>query len=217
MLMLIFVFLFGGAIHTGVSYVDYAVPGVLLICAGFGAGNTAVCVAQDLTTPVIDRFRSLDVRGEALINGHVIASVARNLASTALVFGVAFAIGFRAHAGVERWLLAIGVLAFFMLALSWLAAAIGTIARSVEAASGVAFFISFLAYPSSAVVPVQTMPSWIRGFAGAQPITQVIDTVRSALAGAPVGASAWHAVAWSAGIIAASLLLCAYLFRRRTR
>jgi len=217
MLMLLFVFLFGGAVHTGVSYVDYVVPGVILICVGFGAGTTAVSVAQDLAGPAVDRFRSMDVRGDRLINGHVVASVGRNLVATAVVFGVAFAIGFRAHSSLMGWLVVIGVLSLFMLALSWLAAAIGILAGSAQAASGIAFFISFLAYPSSAMVPVQTMPSWIRGFAGDQPVNQVVITVRSVLSGGSAGASAGYAVAWSAGIIVASMVVAAALFRRRTR
>ena len=111
LLMLMFVYLFGGAIHTGGRYVDYVVPGVLLVCVGFGAATTAVSVSQDLTTGIIDRFRSLDVRGEALINGHVVASVPRNLLSSALVFAVALAIGFRPHGAPGDWLAAIGILA----------------------------------------------------------------------------------------------------------
>lgn len=216
-LMLMFVYLFGGAIHTGTRYIDYVVPGVLLVCVGWGAGNTAVGVAHDLTTGIIDRFRSMDVRSEALINGHVAASVARNLLSTALVFAVAFAIGFRSDAGLAAWLGAAGILTVFILALSWLAAAIGITARSAEAATGMTFLISFLAYPSSAFVPVRTMPTWLQGFAENQPVTQVIDTIRSLLGGTPAGASAWYALAWSLGIIAGSILLAGILFRRRTR
>ena len=126
-LMLMFVYLFGGAISTGTRYVDYVVPGVLLVCIGFGSGTTAVTVANDLAGGIIDRFRSMDVRGEALINGHVVASVVRNLLSAAVVLVVAFAIGFRPHADVAAWLAAAGILALFVLALSWLAAAIGIV------------------------------------------------------------------------------------------
>lgn len=216
-LMLMFVYLFGGAIHTGTRYIDYVVPGVLLVCVGWGAGNTAVGVAHDLTTGIIDRFRSMDVRSEALINGHVAASVARNLLSTGLVFAVAFAIGFRSEAGLAAWLGAAGILTVFILALSWLAAAIGITARSAEAATGMTFLISFLAYPSSAFVPVRTMPTWLQGFAENQPVTKVIDTIRSLLGGTPAGASAWYALAWSLGIIAGSILLAGVLFQRRTR
>ncbi|WP_101833497.1 ABC transporter permease [Frankia canadensis] len=217
MLMLMFVYLFGGALRTGVAYVDYVVPGVLLICAGFGAAQTAVVVSHDLSTGVIDRFRSMDVSGATLLCGHVVASVARNLVSTAIVFGVAFAIGFRSSAGVRGWLVAVGVLALFVLALSWLSATIGILAGSPEAANGFTFFISFLAYPSSAFVPIDTMPGWLRGFAANQPVNTVIETVRAELTGGTAGSDAWHAVLWSLGIIAVSAAGAGLMFNRRTR
>jgi ABC-2 type transport system permease protein len=220
-MMLMFVYLFGGAIRGAIpgggDYVDYVVPGVLLMCVGWAAGTTAVSVAQDVTTGIIDRFRSLDVGGQSLTTGHVVASVARNLVGTTLVFGVAFAVGFRSSAGVASWLAAIGILILFIVALSWMAAAIGMVARSAEAASGMAFFISFLAYPSSAFVPIRTMPTWLRGFAENQPVTQVINAIRSLLDGTAVGSSAWRGVVWSLGILAVSVALAGYLFQRRTR
>jgi ABC-2 type transport system permease protein len=216
-MMLMFVYLFGGAIHTGTEYVDYVVPGVLLVCVAFGAGTTAVSVAHDLGSGIIDRFRSMDVRGEALINGHVVASVARNLASAALVVAVAFAIGFHSHADALQWLAAFGILALFVLAISWFAAAVGILTRSPEAAQGVTFIVSFLPYASSAFVPIHTMPPWLQGFAQNQPVTAVVDSLRSLLSGAPTGASGWHAIAWSAGIALASVALGGTLFRRRAR
>ncbi|HYN17159.1 MAG TPA: ABC transporter permease, partial [Actinomycetes bacterium] len=196
MLMLLFVYLFGGAIQTGTDYVTYVVPGVLLLCAGFGASMTAVSVSQDMTGGIIDRFRSLDVAGASVLAGHVAASVVRNLASTVLVFGVAFLIGFRPSAGPLDWLAAFGVLLLFILAISWLAAAVGLLARSPEAAGGFTFFIMFVPYPSSAFVPIDTMPTWIHGFANNQPVTPVIETMRGLLLGTPVGASPGKAVAW---------------------
>ncbi len=216
MLMVMFVYLFGGAVRIGGRYVDYVVPGVLLVCVSFGAATTAVSVAADLTGGVIDRFRSMDVRGETLLNGHVMASLARNLLSSGLVVAVAFAIGFRSSAGPVQWLAACGILSLFVLALSWVAAAIGIAVRSAEAASGVTFLISFLAYPSSAFVPIHTMPSWLQGFAANQPVTSVVDTIRGLLLGGPVAPSAWHAVLWSVAVIAASAALSGVLFGRRT-
>src|SRR3954451_17414711 len=128
MLMVMFVYLFGGALQTGTAYVDYVVPGVIVVCAGFGAGTTAVSVATDLSGPIIDRFRTLDVRGAALVQGQVLASVLRNLFSTVLVVAVALAIGFRTSVGPLRWLAAAGVLVAFVVAVSWIAAAIGILA-----------------------------------------------------------------------------------------
>jgi ABC-2 type transport system permease protein len=216
-MMLMFVYLFGGAISTGTRYVDYVVPGVLLVCIGFGAGTTAVSVAHDLAGGIIDRFRSMDVRGETLINGHVVASVARNLVSAALVVAVAFLIGFRPHADAADWLATVGILALFVLALSWLAAAIGIVARSPEAAQGIAFLVGFFPYVSSAFVPIRTMPSVLRAVANDNPATAVIDSMRALLNGGHVGADAWHAVVWSLGLIVASIVLSGVLFRRRAR
>jgi ABC-2 type transport system permease protein len=217
LLMLMFVYLFGGAISTGTHYVNFVAPGVLLVCLGFGAASTAVSVANDLSSGIIERFRSLDVRGETLIAGHVVASVIRNLASAVVVFGVAFAIGYRSPANPGQWLAAIGIIALFVVALSWLAAAIGILAHSPEAANGVSFLVSFLAYPSSALVPVRTMPHWLQGFARDQPISTVIDSVRGLLLGGPVAGHAVAAVVWSLGIIVVSAGLSGLFFRLRVR
>lgn len=216
MLMVLFVYLFGGAIDTGTRYVTYVVPGVLLLCAAFGAALTAVSVSSDMSGGIVDRLRSLDVGGVALLAGHVAASVVRNAASTAIVFAVAFLIGFRPTAGAAGWLGAAGVLLAFVVAVSWLSAAVGLLARSPEAAGGFTFFVMFVPYPSSAFVPIDTMPTWLHGFAEHQPATPVIESLRALLLGMPVGASAWLALAWSAGIALASVLLAAALFRVRT-
>jgi ABC-2 type transport system permease protein len=216
MLMLVFVYLFGGAIDTGTRYVTYVVPGVLLLCAGFGAAGTAVTVNRDMTGGIVDRFRSLDVRGAAMLGGHVVASVARNAVSTLLVLGVAVAIGFRPHATVLGALGAAGILLLFITALSWLSAVAGLMARSAEAASGYTFLPMFLPYASSAFVPIATMPGWLHGFAANQPVTPVIETLRGLLLGTGAGAAWWHALAWCAGMLAVGIALSGVLFRRRT-
>lgn len=216
MLMLLFVYLFGGAIETGTAYVTYVVPGVILLCAGYGSSLTAVAVTQDMAGGIMDRFRSMDVSGAAVLAGHVTASVARNVLSTVLVLAVAFLIGFRPQADAGQWLAAIGVLVLFVLALSWASAAIGLIARSAEAAGGFTFFVLFLPYPSSAFVPIDTMPSWIHGFAEHQPLTPVIESMRGLLLDTPVGNAPWFAAAWCGGILAVAVAASGYLFRRRT-
>jgi ABC-2 type transport system permease protein len=157
----------------------------------------------------------MDVRGESLIAGHVVASVARNLISAALAVTIAFAIGYRSHADAAHWLAAVALLTLFVLAISWFAAAIGILVRSPEAAQGITFVVSFLPYPSSAFVPVSTMPSWLRPFAANQPVSQVVDAIRALLAGGPPGAAAWYSIAWSAGILVVSVVLAGTLFRRR--
>ena len=217
MLMLLFVYLFGGAIETGTDkYVTYVVPGLLLLCAGYGASVTAVSVCHDMAGGIVDRFRSLDVGGAAVLAGHVAASVVRNAASTVLVLGVGVLVGFRPQASALDWLGAAAMLLAFVVALSWFAAVIGLLAKTPEGASGFTFFVMFLPYPSSAFVPVHTMPTWIHGFAAHQPVTPVIETLRSLLLGTPAGANPWQAVAWCAGILAVSAGLSAVLFQRRT-
>lgn len=215
MLMLLFVYLFGGAIETGTAYVTYVVPGVMMLCAGYGSSLTAVSVANDMTNGIMDRFRSMDVRGAAVLCGHVLASAARNMFSMLLVLGVAFAIGFRPAAGVLDWMLAAGILLLFVLAMSWVSAAIGMLVGSPEAASGFTFFVLFLPYPSSALVPIETMPSWIQGFAEFQVCTPVIETLRALMHGTPVGDNGWLALAWCGGILVVSIALSGVLFRRR--
>src|SRR3954471_21907787 len=215
MLMLVFVELFGGAIRTGTaSYVTYVVPGVILLCAGFGSATTAVTVSQDMTGGIVDRLRSMDVGGSAVLAGHVAASVVRNAASTALVLGVALLIGFRPEASALDWLAAAGVLLAYVLAISSLAAALGLIATSPEAANGITFVVMFLPYASSAFVPVDTMPSWLQGFAAHQPITPVVETLRGLLLGGPTQTGT--ALAWCAAILVASVAASGWLFRRRT-
>ncbi|MFJ3959341.1 ABC transporter permease [Streptomyces sp. NPDC090036] len=217
MLMLIFVYFFGGAIDTGTAYVTYVVPGAMLLCAGFGAASTAVSVSEDMTNGVIDRFRSLDIGGIPILAGHVAASVVRNLISTTLVLAVALAIGFRPQAGPAAFLAAAGLLLAYITAISWLAAALGLLAKSPEAAGGFTFLMMFLPYPSSAFVPIETMPGWLHGFADHQPLTPVIESLRALLLDQPAGDAPWIALTWCAAITAAALTLAGILFRTRTR
>ena len=217
MLMLLFVYVFGGAIRTGTTYVDYVVPGIILLCAGFGAAGTATSVARDMTTGLIDRFRSMRIFSGALLVGHVTASVARNLVATAVVIGVGFAIGWRPHAAVGGWLGVAAMLVLYMAAISMMAALIGLLANSIESANAFTFVMMFLPYVSSAFVPPDTMPSFLRGFADHQPVTPVIETLRALLTGAPVGSNAWVSVAWWGPILLVCFAGAAWLFRRKTR
>jgi ABC-2 type transport system permease protein len=157
----------------------------------------------------------MDMSGAALLGGHVAASVARNAVATTLVFGVALALGFDPRADALQWLGAIGILLAFVLALSWLSAAIGLLAGSPEAANGFTFLVMFLPYASSAFVPVDTMPSWLQGFAGHQPVTPVVDTLRALLLDQPVGDAWWQALLWCGAIAAVSLVVAAWRFGRR--
>jgi ABC-2 type transport system permease protein len=215
LLMVMFVELFGGAIDTGTKYVTYVVPGVILLCAGFGSATTAVSVSQDMTGGLMDRLRSMNVSGKAVLAGHVTASVARTAVSIELVFLVAAVLGFEPSAGPLDWLAVAGVLLAFVIAVSSLAVAIGLLAKSPEAANGFTFFVTFLPYASSGFVPVRTMPSWIQGFAQRQPITPITETLRGLLLGTGVGSNPWQALAWCGAVTATSVAVSSVLFQRR--
>ncbi|MGN7978018.1 ABC transporter permease [Microbacterium sp. 22195] len=214
-LMLLFTFVFGGAMQTEGDYVDYVVPGIILLCAGFGAGTTATYVSRDMTTGIIDRFRTMPLRAGAVLTGHVIASLVRNLVATAVVIGVALLLGFHPTANLAEWAAAGAVIALYILAITYLYAAIGLAAGSPEAASGYGFILMFLPYLSSAFVPIDTMPSWLQWIATYQPVTPVIETIRGLLMGTDLGAQPLWATGWCALIIAAAALWGAWLFGRR--
>ena len=215
MLMLLFTYIFGNAIDPSGGYVDYVVPGIILLCAGFGSASTAVSVANDMTTGIIDRFRTMPLRSGAVLTGHVVASLARNLVATAVVIVVALLVGFRPTATPIEWAAVFGLVALWILAITYLFAAIGLAASTPEAASGYGFILLFLPYLSSAFVPVETMPAWLQWIAENQPITPVIETIRGLLMGTPIGDSAWWAIGWCVGIIVVSAVWGGWLFRRR--
>ncbi|MFC5265558.1 ABC transporter permease [Kribbella qitaiheensis] len=217
LMMALFVYVFGGAISTGTEYINYVVPGILLLTTGYGASNTAMAVADDMTSGMIDRLRSLPIRSFAVLTGHVTASVARNAISTAIVLLASLAMGFRPNAGPLDWLGATGLLLLYVVALSWLAAALGVIAKSVESASTLSFFMLFVPYLSSAFVQVETMPAFLRPISEHQPITPVIETVRSLLTGTSLNGTGWVALAWCTGLFLFSFTLATVLFRRRAR
>jgi ABC-2 type transport system permease protein len=220
-LMLLFVYVFGGALNTGGHYVDYVVPGLIVLCAGFGAGTTAVAVASDMSNGIVDRFRSMPIAGASILVGHVAASLARNLIATTLVIGAGLAVGWRPTASGLHWAGAAAMIGLFMFAASWLAAAVGLLARSAEAANSFTIVLMFLPYLSTAFVPTDTMPAVLRGFAEHQPFTPIVETMRGLWMGhTSTGASpaheAWIAIAWCIGIIALSSAAASWLFRHRT-
>ena len=225
MIMVLFVYVFGGAIEVGTDYLSYATPGVILLCAGYGASNTAIALVQDASTGIMDRFRSMPVADATVLAGHVLASTGKNLVTTTTVLAVAALIGFRSDAGPLAWLGAVGVVTAYIVAITCAATLVGVVARTPAAAGGLGFFMLFLPYVSSAFVPPETMPVWLRGIAEHQPVTPVIETVRGMLVGlgsdgAPVGdlgATAAVALAWCAGIGVVSLVAAAWVFARRGR
>jgi ABC-2 type transport system permease protein len=192
------------------------VPGIILLCTGYGAASTAVDVAQDMAEGVVDRFRSMPILSSAVLTGHVVASVARNALATLLVIGVAYLTGFRPDAGPREWLAAAGVLLLWVLALSWVAVCFGLIARTVEGANGFTFLVLFLPYLSSAFVPVETMKAGLRAVAANQPVTPITETLRGLLLGTPIGSHGWQAVLWCGALLIGAYGAASVLFRRRT-
>jgi len=220
-LMLLFVYVFGGDLRTNGAYVDYVVPGLIVLCAAFGAGTTAVTVATDMTNGIIDRFRSMPISGSSILVGQIAASLVRNLIATALVVGVALGIGWRPTAAPLHWLAALGMVVLFVLALSWFAAAIGLAVRGPEAATSATFALMFIPYVSSAFVPVHTMPAVLRGFAEHQPFTPIIETMRGLWMGhTSTGTGLAHETALATGyclaILVISAIVASRLFSRRT-
>jgi ABC-2 type transport system permease protein len=215
MLMLLFTYVFGGAIDPSGDYVNYVVPGIILLCAGFGSSSTAVDVATDMTNGIINRFRTMPIRSISVITGHVTASLVRNLLATCIVIGVALLVGFRPTANLIEWLGAIGIIILFILTFTWLFAAIGLVTGSPSAASGYGFALLFLPYLSSAFVPTSTMPSWLQGFTTHQPITPVIETIRGLLTGTPIMNNGWWAIGWCTVILAFAIGWCSLAFRQK--
>jgi len=220
-LMLMFVYVFGGDMRTSGKYVDYVVPGLIVLCAAFGAGTTAVQVATDMTNGFVDRVRSMPVRGGALLVGHVVASLARNLIATAIVIGVGLGVGWRPTASPIGWIGAAGMILLFAFAISWLAAGVGLLARGAEAATSFTMILVFVPYVSTAFVPAHSMPRILDDFARYQPFTPIIETMRGlwmghTSVGATVGHEALVASAYCAGIIVVSLIGAGWLFKHRT-
>lgn len=215
MLMLLFTFVFGGAIDPSGDYVNYVVPGIILLCAGFGSSSTAVDVATDMTNGIINRFRTMPIRSISVITGHVTASLVRNLLATCIVIGVALLVGFRPTANLIEWVGAFGIIVLFILTFTWLFAAIGLVTGSPSAASGYGFALLFLPYLSSAFVPTSTMPSWLQGFTNHQPITPVIETIRGLLTGTPIMNNGWWAIGWCTVILAFAIGWCSLAFRQK--
>jgi ABC-2 type transport system permease protein len=220
-LMLLFVYVFGGAMKMSGKYVDYVVPGLIVLCAGVGAGTTAVAVATDMTNGIVDRFRSLPIAGSSVLVGHVVASLVRNLVATTLVVGVGLAIGWRPTGSALDWIAAAAMIVLLILALSWLAAGVGLLARTPEAASSFAMVLMFLPYVSTAFVPGNTLPAVLRAIATRQPFTPIVETMRGLWMGhTSTGASTAHealiAIAWCLALLGNSSAAASRLFQHRT-
>ena len=210
-LMLLFVYVFGGAINAGTgNYVNYMLPGILLIAIASGVSYTAVRIFTDTQKGIVARFNSMPVSRSSVLWGHVLTSLVSNAISVTIIIGVALLIGFRSNANPAEWLAAAGILALFTLALTWLAVIPGLIAKTIDGAAAFSYPLIFLPFISSAFVPTDTMPAPVRAFADNQPVTAIVETIRNLLTGQPVGADIWTALAWCVAIT-----IIAYYFAMR--
>jgi ABC-2 type transport system permease protein len=210
-MMLLFVYVFGGAIQTGTdNYVNYLLPGILLIAIASGISYTAYRLFMDMQSGIFERFHSMPIARSAALWGHVLTSLVSNAISVVVIILVALIMGFRSPAGVLSWLAVAGILALFTLALTWIAAIAGLSATSIDGVSAFSYPLIFLPFISSAFVPTQSMPSGVRTFAEYQPVTSIVNAIRALLANQPVGNEIWVALAWCVGI-----MLVAYIFAMR--
>ncbi|KUL35747.1 ABC transporter permease [Actinoplanes awajinensis] len=215
-MMLLFVYVFGGAIETGTaSYVDYLLPGILLITIASGISYTAYRLFLDLQGGIFERFQSMPIARSAVLWAHVLTSLVANLSSLVVVVLVALLMGFRTGADVLDWLAVGGILTLFTLALTWIAVIPGLTAKSVDGASAFAYPIIFLPFVSSAFVPTESMPGPVRAFAENQPVTSIVDTIRALFTGQPVGTGIWTALAWCVGVLVVAYLFAGLAYRRK--
>jgi ABC-2 type transport system permease protein len=216
--LLLFVYVFGGTLGAGLGgpaggraeYLEYVVPGILLMAVAAGGTGTAISVAMDMTEGIVARFRTMAIFRPSVLTGHVLGSMIQTMLSLAVVTGVALLIGFRPNASPVEWVATVGVLAMITLALTWLCVAFGLVTKTVEAASNLPTPLVFLPFLGSGFVPTESMPVGLRWFAEYQPFTPVIETVRGLLLGTAIGNSGVMAVAWCVGIT-----LVAYLWARK--
>ncbi|GHF10487.1 ABC transporter permease [Pseudolysinimonas yzui] len=218
--LLLFVFVFGGAIDIGQgagegSYVTYLLPGILLITIASGIAYTAYRLFSDLQGGIFERFQSMPIARSATLWAHVLTSVVANLASVVIVIGVALLLGFRSGAGVLEWLAVAGIVTLFTLALTWLAMIPGLTAKSVDGASAFSYPLIFLPFLSSAFVPTESMPGPVRWFAENQPVTSIVNAIRALLAQEPVGGEIWIALAWCVGILVVAFVIASIVYRRK--
>ncbi|MEU8631833.1 ABC transporter permease [Amycolatopsis sp. NPDC048633] len=215
-MMLMFVYVFGGAIDTGSdSYVNYMLPGILLITIASGIAYTALRLFTDLKSGIFERFHSMPIARSAVLWAHVLTSLAANLISVVIVVGVALLMGFRSGAGPAAWLAVTGILVLFTLALTWIAVLAGLTAKTAEGGSAFSYPLIFLPFLSSAFVPTTTMPGPVRAFAEHQPVTSIVNTIRDLFTGQPIGADIWIALAWCAGILVVAYVFATAAYRRR--
>lgn len=216
-LLLLFVYVLGGAIDTGGgTYINYMLPGILLITIASGIAYTAFRLFQDLQGGIFERFQSMPIGRSAMLWSHVITSLVANVVSLVIVVGVALLMGFRTGASVLDWLGILGMLVLFTLALTWIAVIAGLSAKTVDGASAFSYPLIFLPFVSSAFVPTDSMPGPVRWFAENQPVTSLVNAIRALFEGQPLGSDLWIALAWCGAILVLAYLGAMLIYRRRS-
>lgn len=214
--MLLFVYVFGGAIQTSSdNYVNYLLPGILLIAIATGIAYTAYRLFTDMQRGIFERFHSMPIARSTVLWGHVLTSLVANAISVVVIILVALLMGFRSPAGLLSWLAVAGILALFTLALTWIAAIAGLSAKSVDGAGAFSYPLIFLPFVSSAFVPTETMPSAVRAFAENQPVTSIVEAIRALLSNQPVGNDLWIALAWCFGILVVAYGFAMLIYKRK--
>jgi ABC-2 type transport system permease protein len=215
-MMLLFVYVFGGAISTGSdSYVSYMLPGILLITIASGIAYTALRLFTDMKSGIFERFQSLPITRSSALWAHVLTSLVANLISLVIVVGVALLMGFRTGAGMLAWLAIAGILLLFTLALTWIAVIAGVSAKTAEGGGAFSYPLIFLPFLSSAFVPTETMPGPVRWFAENQPVTSIVNAIRDLFTQQPVGDDIWTALAWCVGILVVAYVFAMVAYRRK--
>ena len=214
--LLLFVYVFGGAIDSGSeSYVDYLLPGILLITVASGISYTAFRLFLDMKGGIFERFQSMPISRSSVLWAHVLTSLVANLISLVIVVLVALLIGFRTGAGVPAWLEVAGILVLFTLMLTWIAVIPGLSAKSADGVSAFSYPLIFLPFISSAFVPTDSMPGAVRAFAENQPVTAIVDAIRDLFDRQPVGSDIWVALGWCVGILIVAYGFAMVTYRRR--
>lgn len=214
-IMLLFTYVFGGAIDVGGGpYIDYVVPGIMLLCTGFGVSITATAICADAAGGIVDRFRTLPMFRQALLVGHAVEGVVRNIVVIAVAVLFAVVLGYRPGGGPVGVLGALGTMTLFVVAMTWLAIALGLLASTPEAAGALTYVIMFVPYVSSAFVPTSTMPGWLRGFAEHQPATPIVEAVRGQLDSGASASDVAVAAAWCVGLAFLGYAWARMLFAR---
>jgi ABC-2 type transport system permease protein len=217
LMLLLFAYVFGGVMNVGdgINYVNFIITGIILQCIAQAAMTTAICINTDMNKGMIERFRSMPISKSSFLMGHFSAAIVRNVITVTIMIGVAFIVGFRPEASFGGWLVIIAMLLLFIMVVNWIAILLGLATKTPESAGSFVALISVLPFVSSGFAPTETMPAGIRWFAEYQPMTPIINTIRSMIMGGTAGTDLYIALAWCFGLLALMFALSLYAYKRK--